>query len=228
MNPSVPVHVAVANDYEIVVEGTASVLGRFPDQIVVAERLVIGEEISTSVDVALYDTYGRRGLAEPALRELAATPQVRHVAVFSLDLNEELIETARRAGATGFISKALSAERIIEAIVAVAAGREVVATAASTAPAYDELDWPGKDVGLSERESQVLVLVAEGLTNREVAEAMMLSTETIKSYLSSVFTKLGLRNRVEATAYAHRSGAFRVYQPAGRLIDGEVAVPERA
>ena len=63
MAERLPVRVAVANDYEIVVEGTASVLGRFPDQIHVADRVVIGEPLATPVDVALYDTYGRRGIA---------------------------------------------------------------------------------------------------------------------------------------------------------------------
>lgn len=227
MNRRGPVSVAVANDYDLVVEGTATVLGRFPDQVVVADRLVIGEPIVARVDVALYDTYGRRGVAEPALRELALDPLVGRVAVFSLDLNAELLAAGREAGATGFISKALSAQELVAAIVEVADGRDVVATTPSAAPVLDDLDWPAKTAGLTERESAVLVLVAEGLTNREVAEAMMLSAETVKSYLSQVYAKIGVRNRVEAAAYAHRSGAFRKFQPAEHLLDGAVTVPER-
>ena len=205
--------VAVVNDYELIVDGMASLLGRFPDRILVVDRIIVGEPLDAPVDVALYDTYGRRGLADAALRSLVSTPLVRRVAVFSLDSNADLVETARACGAHGVISKALPAEGIVEAIIRVSEGSFAEALAASPLPANDDLDWPGKDVGLTERESQVLVLVAEGLTNREVAEAMKLGVETVKSYFSQVLAKLGARNRVEASAYALRSGAFRRFQP---------------
>jgi DNA-binding NarL/FixJ family response regulator len=74
--------------------------------------------------------------------------------------------------------------------------------------------WPGKGDGLTERESQVLVLVAEGLSNREIAAALYLGVETIKGYMHQVFSKLALRNRVEATNYVHHSGAFVRHNPA--------------
>ncbi|MCU1426270.1 MAG: response regulator transcription factor [Actinomycetia bacterium] len=202
------VRVAAVNDYDLIVAGVAQLLSRFPDWLSVCDRVVIGEPIETPVDVALYDTYGRVGIAAPALRALAIESGITYVAMFSLDLGPDVIAEGRAAGAAGFISKALSGDQIAAAIVRVAAGEPVVAATSSPKPASAELTWPGKDDGLTERESQVLVLVAEGLSNREIAAALYLSLETVKGYLREIFNKLGLRNRVEATNYVHRSGAF--------------------
>jgi DNA-binding CsgD family transcriptional regulator len=185
------VSVAAVNDYELIVAGLARLLAMFPDQLEVRERIVLDESpIDVPVDVALYDTYGRVEI-DDALHELVAHEQIGAVAVFTLDLNEKLVA---------------------DALVRVANGEVVLAGPPSPLPAIDLLDWPGKADGLSERESQVVVLAAEGLTNREIARALYLSTETVKSYLSQVFTKLGFRNRVEASAYVHQADAFERVQ----------------
>jgi DNA-binding NarL/FixJ family response regulator len=212
------VRVAVVNDYELIVEGVARLLSQFPDQLDVCDRVVVGEPIKTPVDVALYDTYGRVGIAAPTLRALAESPGIGRVAVFSLDVGPDLIAEGRAAGATGFISKGLSGAEIADAIVRVAQGESVVATPTSGAPPSEELDWPGRGDGLTERQSQVLTLVAEGLSNREIAAALYLSPETVKGYLAQAFATLGVRNRVEATNYVRREEAFTRYQPA-RLSD---------
>jgi DNA-binding NarL/FixJ family response regulator len=206
------VRVAAVNDYEIVVLGLAAVLARYPDRLEVSDLIVVGDPVDVPVDVALYDTYGRVGIAAPALRALAENPAVSYVALFSMDLRPELIAEGRAAGATGFISKALSGGEIADAVVRVAAGEEVVAAPPSPRPALRDLNWPAKDHGLTERESQILVLLAEGLSNREIAQALHLSAETVKSYLRQVFAKLGIRNRVEATTFVHRSGAFNRHE----------------
>ena len=206
------VRVAVVNDYELVVEGVARLLSQFPDQLDVRDRVVVGEPIATPVDVALYDTYGRVGLAVPTLRALAETPGIGHVAVFSLEVGPDLIAEGRSAGATGFISKGLSGAEIASAITRVAQGESVVAAPPSPAPPSAELDWPGRGDGLTERQSQVLMLVAEGLSNREIAAALYLSPETVKGYLAQAFATLGVRNRVEATNYVRRAEAFTHHQ----------------
>jgi NarL family two-component system response regulator LiaR len=210
-----PIRVAAVDDYQLIVEGVASLLRRYPDRLHVCDRIVVGDPIvGGPVDVALFDTYGRVGNAAPALRTLVAQPEVERVAVFSLDLRRELIDEARDAGASGFVSKALSGDDIADALVRIAAGEYVEAVGEAAHPAYEYLDWPGKQAGLSERESQVLVLCAQGLTNREIATAVYVGIETVKSHLRSVFAKLGLRNRVEAATFVERSGAFVRYQPA--------------
>lgn len=204
-----PVRVAAANDYELVVAGLARMLEQFPDQVVVADTLVIGEPVEVPVDVALYDTYGRTGMSASALRTLVAMDNVAAVAVFSLDLTPDFIAEGRLAGAAGFISKALPAQQVVDALVRVAAGEQVIAM--PTPPetdATDDIDWPGKDAGLTERESEVLVLVSEGLSNREIGAALYLGYETVKSYLRDVYAKIGVRNRVEAANWVRGSRQF--------------------
>jgi DNA-binding NarL/FixJ family response regulator len=204
-----PVRIAVVNDYEIVVAGLAALLRQFPEQLNVVEQLVIGEPLLEPVDVALYDTYGRVGIATPALRALRDTPNVHHVAMFSLDLGPDLIAEGRSAGADGFISKALPADDIARALVRVARGELVVAAPTTPRAPSATLDWPAKDAGLTERESQVLVLAAEGLSNREIAAALYLGAETVKAHLRQIFRKLDVRNRVEATNYVRTAVSFR-------------------
>ena len=109
------VRVAAVNDYELIVAGLARLLSQFPDQLDVCDRVVVGDPIELPIDVALYDTYGRVGIAAPALRALAETPGIGHVAMFSLDLSPDLIAEGRSAGATGFISKGLSGAEIADA-----------------------------------------------------------------------------------------------------------------
>ncbi|MCU1454150.1 MAG: helix-turn-helix transcriptional regulator [Acidimicrobiales bacterium] len=202
------VRVAAVNDYHLVVAGVAALLSKFSDRLVVVDQLIVGEPLDGPVDVALYDTYGREGVAAPTLRALADTPEISHVAVFSLDLHPDLIAAGRAAGAHGFISKGLSGAEITDAIVRVADGELVVASTPSPRPTLGDLLWPGKSDGLTERESQVLILAAEGLSNREIGAALYLSPETVKGYVSQVLTKLELRNRVEAARWAHRNTTF--------------------
>jgi DNA-binding NarL/FixJ family response regulator len=209
------VRVASVNDYDLIVAGLANLLAGFPDDIEVCDRIIVGEPIVNGpIDVALYDTFGRAGAAADAVRELTTYEEIRNVVVFTLDLTPELVDDAKAAGATGVISKSLGASTIRESLLRVVRGEVVVAVADLEAPVLAELDWPGKADGLSERESQVLVLVAEGLTNKEIATVLFLSVETIKTHLRQILSKLGLRNRVEATAYVFRTGAFSRYQPA--------------
>jgi NarL family two-component system response regulator LiaR len=202
-----PVRIAVVNDYEIVVAGMEHLLRNYPDQLEICARILIGEPLPVPVDVALYDLYGTAHGNSPALRKLTEHPDIGKVAVFGTDVTPDLIVDMNTAGAAGFISKALPGHEIAEALVRIARGERVVA-APVTEHFEQELAWPGKDAGLTERESQVLVLLARGLSNREIASAMYLSPETVKGYVSQAFVKLGVRNRVEATNFVHRSRDF--------------------
>lgn len=217
-----PIVVAAVNDYELIIDGIATMLGRFPGELEVAERIVIGERIDhPPIDVALYDTYGRVGIAGQAIEQLRRHRDVLHVAMFTLELSDELIAAARQHGATGFISKTLPARAIVDALLAVARGEDVVAHGATHAeePALDELDWPGKDAGLTERESQTLVLASEGLTNPQIATALYVGRETVKTHLSRAYTKLGARNRAEAVRFLLEEGAFDRFRSAHEALD---------
>jgi DNA-binding NarL/FixJ family response regulator len=119
-----------------------------------------------------------------------------------------LIAAAAATGARGFISKQLSGDAIADAVVRIAQGELVIATGAGPVAERPHLDWPGRSQGLTERESEVVVLAAEGLSNREIAAALFLSPHTVKGYVSQALRKLGLRNRVEAAVFVNSGGAF--------------------
>ena len=203
------VRVAAVNDYELVTIGLAALLARFPERLVCVEAVTIGHPVHRHVDVALYDTYGRLGVGADALSALARQVSIEHVAVFSQLITDDLVDQAFAAGATGVISKAATGDQIADAIVATARGERVVVRAPVSQPVDEALDWPGRGDGLTLRQSQVLALAAEGLTNREIADALFLSLDTVKGHLSEAFARLGVRNRVGATAYVHRCDAFR-------------------
>lgn len=230
--PPTPVKVAVANDYELVVAGLARLLSRFDQQVSVVQQVLLGDAIVAGpIDVLLYDTYGRTGVIDQAI-DLLADPLINRLAVFSLQMSDQLIADGLEAGASGFISKALTGAEIADAIVRVAAGEPVMelsptrgTDAEGDEDLHSELAWPGREDGLTQRESEVLVLVAEGLTNSEVGSALYLNVETVKSHVGKLLSKLELRNRVQLASYAMRSGAFDRYVPAEVVLDHDGSQP---
>jgi DNA-binding NarL/FixJ family response regulator len=223
-----PIAVAAVNDYEIIVHGLAAMLAPHRDHLVVRERFIIGEPVENGpIDVALFDTYGRVGIAERALETLTNDGQIRHVALFSLDFPGALVADARRFGVRSFISKTLPGDEVAAALVRTAMGKVVDETGPRRLRSDEARRWPGRDEGLTERESQALVLCAEGLTNREIAAALYVNVETVKSHLQRVYRKLGIRNRTEAARFVVDSGAFSRFQPTERLADGDGEVDEQ-
>ena len=210
--PGMPIRVAAVNDYEVVVKGLAAMLAEFPDRLHVCEAVLEGEPVEGDhIDVALYDTYGRVGIAEPTLRFLAAMDGITAIAVFTMDVTEALVADAFAAGARAVISKKLTGEELADALVRVAAGERVVEGLDETgheAPGAT-VDWPGREEGLTVRESEVLALVADGCSNREVADALFVGEQTVKSHLRGIFTKLGVQNRTQAALFAREHRSFR-------------------
>lgn len=150
---------------------------------------------------------------EHRLRRLVQVAAPVPVGLLGEDLPPSRVARARDAGVTSVISSLLPAARLTDAVrralAAVGASSGARSAPVTSLPSPDEVDGvpaghPGLEAhGLSRREAQVLVLAAEGLTNREIAAALYLSPETVKGYLRDVFAKLGLRNRVAAAAYVH-------------------------
>jgi DNA-binding NarL/FixJ family response regulator len=196
------IRVALVNDYMIVLEGLRALLRSSEPQIKVVE-IDVRKKPRRGVDVTLLDTYGEYDSLEERVRSLATDPSNGAIVVFSFSDRPEAVRHAVRAGAHGFISKAVPRNQITEGIRAAAGGERVILTQRSQHAQIDgALRWPGRDIGLTERESELLSLLSTGMTNRELGENLYVSENTIKTHLRRLYSKLGVRNRAQAASLA--------------------------
>lgn len=206
---------AVADDQPVIRDGFAALLDAQPGLEVVV-RASDGQELvdavaKTQVDLALVDVRMPRMDGIEATRRLTSDggPRVLILTTFDLD---EYVFAAVRAGASGFVLKDVTAERLVEAVRLVADGsmllgpsvsRRLVGDFARRSPAG--ADPPGLS-GLTARERDVLLHLARGRSNQEIAAELVVSVETVKSHVSEVLRKLNLRDRIQAVVYAYENG----------------------
>jgi DNA-binding NarL/FixJ family response regulator len=199
---SKPIRVALVNDYLIVLEGLRALLRSSEPEIEIIE-LDIKKGPRQTVDVTLLDTYGELQSLGERVRALSADSSNGAIVVFSFSDRPEAVQHAMSAGAQGFISKAVPRQPIIDGIKAAAGGDRVVLTHRSQHSQIDQvLRWPGRDIGLTERESEILSLLSTGMTNRELGRNLYVSENTIKTHLRSLYAKLGVRSRAQAASLA--------------------------
>jgi DNA-binding NarL/FixJ family response regulator len=197
-----PIRIALVNDYMIVLEGLRSLLESSDPEIRIVE-LDVRKEPRRRVDLTLLDTYGEAETFEERIRSLGADPENGAIVVFSFSDRPEAVRRAFRAGAQGFISKAVPRDQIINGIKAAANGERVVLTQRTQHAQIDEIvRWPGRDIGLTERESELLSLLSTGMTNRELGGHLYISENTVKTQLRHLYAKLGVRNRAQAVSVA--------------------------
>jgi two-component system, NarL family, response regulator LiaR len=196
------IRVALVNDFEIILEGLRALLRPYEPEIRVAELEVKGKP-EHAVDVTLFDTYGETDKVGQRVRDLASDGASGAIIVFTFSDDAALAHDLLRAGAQGFISKATPATQIVDGIRAAAHGHQVMLTQRSRyALIPAELRWPGRDLRLTQRESELLALLPTGMTNRELGGHLHLSENTIKTQLRNLFSKLDIRNRAQAVALA--------------------------
>jgi len=208
--------VLVADDQELVRAGLCTILERRDGIDVLGEaadgREAVREARRLRPDVVLMDVRmpGLDGIA--ATRELAGSPcRVLMLTTFDLD---EYVYDALRAGASGFLLKDAPPDRLVEAIRAVAAGDVLLAPSITRRLVERYAARPGAAAppGLDEltaREREVLVLIARGLSNAEIADTLVVSMPTVKTHVGRVFLKLGLRDRAQAVIVAYEAGLVR-------------------
>jgi two-component system, NarL family, response regulator LiaR len=197
-----PIRVALVNDYMIVLAGLRALLESSEPKIEVIE-IDVRKRPRRRVDVTLLDTYGEIESLEERVRALGADSSNGAIVVFSFSDRPQAVRRAMSSGAQGFISKAARCQQIIDGIRAAAKGERVVLTQRSQHAQIDEaLRWPGREIGLTERESELLSLLSTGMTNRELGSHLYVSENTIKTQLRSLYSKLGVRNRAQAAALA--------------------------
>ena len=208
------IHVVVADDRDLVRAGLVMILGAYPALEVVGEAAdgIQALDLTRRLrpDVLLVDIR-MPGLDGVEVTRRVAGPDVTDpiavVVITTFDLDEYVLG-ALRAGARGFLLKDAGPELLVQAIHAAAAGdaliapnvtRRLLATFADRAPAA-----PVQPIDpLTEREEEVLVLVARGWTNAEIARELYVSLSTVKSHVASLMAKLGARNRVEIAMWAY-------------------------
>jgi DNA-binding NarL/FixJ family response regulator len=205
--PSRPVTVAVANDFDLVVAGVAGLLARFAPDLQVTELVLGHDEPVRPVDVVLFDTYGRAEMGLDRVRELRRMGKVDKIAVYTLSWDDDLVRTAMASGADAVLSKTLPARQLAADIGRVASGEEVVDPGPGRPLRSANRLWPGHDRQLTERESEVLALVASGLSNAEAGRLLHLGVNTVKTHLRNAYRKCGVKNRAQAAGYVldHRA-----------------------
>jgi DNA-binding NarL/FixJ family response regulator len=215
------ISIVVADDHEVVRAGFAALLDSQPDFTVLGTAADGAEAVRAcrrlEPDVVLMDVRmpGMDGIE--ATRQLAAgpghVPRVLILTTFDLD---EYVFDALRAGASGFLLKDATAERLFEAVRVVAAGDALLAPAVTRRlisefartrpPAGAAAAAPAALAALTPRETEVLRLMAEGLSNPEIAARLVVTEETVKTHVSRILGKLGLRDRTQAVVAAYESG----------------------
>ena len=222
-DPCDVIRVLVCEDQGLVRAGFVTILSAQPDMEVVGEAvdgraaIRLAEELKPNVVVMdirmplLDGIEATRHLAGP---EVAAPAKVLVVTTFNVD---EYVYEALRAGASGFLLKDAPPPELINAVRTVARGESLLAPAVtrtligrfaerllpSAAPASPERE---RLQALAPRELEVLLLISRGLSNAEIAAELVISPETVKTYVSRIFTKLDLRDRVQAVILAYRAG----------------------
>ncbi|GAA1893716.1 response regulator transcription factor [Streptomyces durmitorensis] len=212
----VPARVIVVDDQTVVREGIVMLLGLLPGIEVVGSG-GDGEEAVRLVaelapDVVLMDLRMPRVDGAEATRRIRAEYPGTQVVVLTTFADDDSLFPALRAGARGYLTKDAGGEEIVRAVEDVLSGDaglspqiqrrllERLSESELPAPAPEPPD------GLTTRETEVLVLIAEGMTNQEIARAMHVSTATVKTHINNLFAKTGLKDRAQAVRYAYGHG----------------------
>ncbi|MFE1644649.1 DNA-binding response regulator [Microbacterium sp. P01] len=200
-----PITVALVDDYDVVLKGLAHLFDEYRDRVIVAE-IDARTAVDDHVDVVLYDSFAQPESDHHEIAELIRNPRAHKVVVYTWNFHPDLIEAAKSQGVHGYLSKTLSARELVAAIEAVHAGEQVISQQARRAPSAPALDWPGKLEGITDRESEILALITQGKSNSEVAQLTYLSPNTVKSYIRSVYRKIGASSRTQAVLYGIKNG----------------------
>jgi len=209
--------VLIADDQRVVREGLATVIGAIPNVEVVGLAADGAEAVALAAehrpDVVLMDLRMPRmdGVqATAALREAGDGPRV---VVLTTYADDESIIGALSAGAVGYLTKDATRDDIRRALEAAAAGQSVLDPVVHASLLKAAQASPSKPStlpdGLTDREAEVLVLIAAGQSNTEIAEQLYVAEATVKTHVNRIFAKTRSRDRAQAAAYAHRNGLAR-------------------
>ncbi|MBX9424348.1 MULTISPECIES: response regulator transcription factor [Streptomyces] len=217
------IRVLIVDDQIMVREGFSVLLGAMPDIEVVGEavngREAVAQVAALRPDVVLMDIRMPELNGIDATREIVAADADAKVLVLTTFDLDEYVYQALRAGASGFLLKDASARQLAEGVRVVAAGEALLAPTVTRRLITEFAKAPGGSprppamarIGeLTERETEVLVLIAQGLSNAEIADHLVVAESTIKTHVSRILVKLALRDRTQAAVFAYEAGLVRV------------------
>ncbi|MGV9344902.1 response regulator transcription factor [Streptomyces spiralis] len=219
-----PARVVVADDQTVVREGIVMLLGLLPGIEVVGsagdghEAVELVAELAP--DVVLMDLRMPRCDGVEATRRIRSEHPGTQVVVLTTYADDESLFPALRAGARGYLTKDAGGDEIVRAVESVLSGdaglspsiqRRLLERLSEPEPSSAPESAPAADApdGLTTRECEVLVLIAEGLTNQEIARRLHVSTATVKTHINNLFAKAGLKDRAQAVRYAYANGLVR-------------------
>ena len=203
--------ILLVDDHEVVRLGLKALLERHPQFDIIGEassaREALEQVANHRPDVVVMDIRlpGTSGIE--ACEEITSRFPETRVLMLTSYAEDEMLFSAIRAGASGYVLKQIGGEELVRALEAVARG-EALLDPAVTQRVFQEVRRAVKEeeasafVHLSQQEKHVLLLVSEGKTNREIAKSLFLGEGTVRNYVSSILSKLGVSNRAEAAAYA--------------------------
>jgi len=214
MREAPPTRVLVADDHAVVRRGLALLLNREPDFEVVAEAAdgaeAVEKALAGEVGLVILDVAMPRMSGLQAARELARRRPGLQMVMLSMYDNEQFLFEALRAGASGYVLKSGADRDIVDACRAAMRGESFLYPSAVTALVRDFVSRTDRDGGefdvLTLRELEVVKLIAEGHTSREIAAELVISVKTVERHRANILEKLGMRDRVELTRYAIRRG----------------------
>ncbi len=206
------------NDYEVVVRGLAQMLGPYGDRIRIAE-LDVHHTPTQPVDIMLYDTFPVLQVDSDYIEALIAYPASGRVVVYSWTTQPDLVRAGLAKGIAGYLPKTLAAGDLVEALERIHAGEEVVITADrsrdpehSNDPNVDingpgaRQTWPGREEGLSPREAEMIALITQGLSNKQITARCYLTMNTVKTYIRNAYSKIGVQTRTQAVLWGMGHG----------------------
>jgi DNA-binding NarL/FixJ family response regulator len=207
-----PLRVLLVDDHEVVRKGLRALLESHDDIDVVGEVGTAAEAVRqvgfNAPDVVVMDVRLPDGSGVETTRRIRARFPDVSVLILSSYADEEALLSAIEAGASGYLLKRVDTDAIVDAVRAVGAGESLL-DPAMTAKLFEKLRDPNRDdelIGrLSTQERRILTRIAQGKTNREIAEEMYLAEKTVKNYVSNLLAKMGMARRSEAAAYAARA-----------------------
>ena len=203
------IRILLVDDHSVVRQGLRMFLGLDPELIIVGEAVNGADALQKAHD--LHPNVILMDLMMPVMDGIAAIetlrrdlPEIEIIALTSV-LEDASVFNAMRAGATGYLLKDTEADELCRAIKAAAAG-QVQLSPHAAARLLREVPAPNSPERLTDRETDVLRLLAQGLSNKEIAAALVVGEKTVKTHVSNILSKLGVVSRTQAALYATRIG----------------------